>query len=235
MGNQMSLRIFSGGAANGLVNALADAFRASTGMTIEGDYGAVGAMRDRVLAGESVDLLILTRSIIDALSASGHVDPDSVRDLGQVATGVAVRSGAHRPALGTTDDLRVVLSAADAVYVPDTAKATAGIHFTRVLGDLGIEGTVRPRIREFPNGQTAMAAMAESGEKNTIGCTQVTEILNTPGVDYVADLPAPHALSSTYTAAVCSGTKNAEAARELIAILCSPKNEELRRKVGFTS
>src|SRR5690606_34445852 len=120
-------------------------------------------------------------------------------------------------------------------YVPDTAKATAGIHFAQVLADLGIEGMSRPRVREFPNGQTAMAAMAKSRDEAPLGCTQITEILNTPGVDYAGDLPAPHSLPTTYTAAVALGTLQAEAARRMIAILTAPEHAAIRQRVGFSA
>ena len=96
----MTLRILSGGAANGLVSALSDRVLADTGHHVKGDFGAVGVMRDRFLGGEAVDALILTRAIIDDLVASGHVDPNSVRDIGKVATGIAVLEGRSAPRPG---------------------------------------------------------------------------------------------------------------------------------------
>ncbi|MEZ5652802.1 MAG: hypothetical protein R3E87_19880 [Burkholderiaceae bacterium] len=47
-------------------------------------------------------------------------------------------------------------------YVPDYEKSTAGIHFAGVLRQLGIFETVQARLKAFPNGQTAMAAMARA-------------------------------------------------------------------------
>jgi molybdate transport system substrate-binding protein len=104
-----ALRKPSGGAANGVATALTDAFGATTGMSVTGDFGAVGGMRDWVLTGEGVDPIILTRAIIDALAAGGHVDPASVADLGKVVTGVAVRNGAAFPDVSTADGLRTAL------------------------------------------------------------------------------------------------------------------------------
>ena len=45
----MQLKILSGGAAQGLVHALSPQFQAQTGCEIEGIFGAVGAMRDKLL------------------------------------------------------------------------------------------------------------------------------------------------------------------------------------------
>ena len=124
----MDLKILSGGAANGLVTRLTPAFTEATGMGITGDFGAVGGMRDRVLEGEAVDLIILTRKIVDELAAGGHVDPATVTDVGRVATAVAVREGEAMPDVSSPDALKAALTSADAIYVADMVKATAGIH-----------------------------------------------------------------------------------------------------------
>ena len=97
---------------------------------------------------------------------------------------------------------------------------------------LGVRDTAT--LKEFPNGQTAMAAMAVSDLASPIGCTQVTEILNTDGVDYVGALPAPFDLSTVYSAAVAIGAEAPDDARALIALLADPGNVDLRRSVGFT-
>ena len=47
----MRLRILSGGAAQGLVNALAAQFKAQTGCDIDATFGAVGTMRDKLEGG----------------------------------------------------------------------------------------------------------------------------------------------------------------------------------------
>ena len=49
--NSSKLAILSGGAAQGLVAALAAQFKAETGCEIDGTFGAVGAMRDKLLSG----------------------------------------------------------------------------------------------------------------------------------------------------------------------------------------
>ncbi|MFT7474529.1 MAG: molybdate transport system substrate-binding protein [Verrucomicrobiales bacterium] len=228
----VQLRMLSGGAANGLVNKLHDTFRDQTGRDIDGDFGAVGGMRDRIAAGEQIDIAILTRAAIDTLVAAGRLDPDTVTDLGHVDTGVAVKTGSSHPQIGDAAALQRVFGSADALFCPDTKQATAGIHFATVLDRLGVRDAAT--LKEFPNGQTAMATMAASDLEAPIGCTQVTEILNTDGVDYVGALPAPFDLSTIYSAAVASGAEAPDDARALIALLADSQNADLRRSVGFT-
>ena len=229
----MDLRILSGGAANGLVTALTPAFRDAGGVGISGDFGAVGGMRERVLAGEAVDVVILTRAVVGKLAEAGHVDPSTVVDVGEVATGVAVRADGAAVDIRTPKALTDALTAADAIYLPDPDKATAGIHFARVLADLGIAASVAARLRPFPNGQTAMATMAASRDRQPIGCTQITEILNTPGVRYCGALPDPHGLLTTYTASVTTRAADPVSARAFVALLTGAQSAEVRSKAGF--
>jgi len=229
----MKLTILSGGAANGLVAALAPQFKSETGADIAGTFGAVGAMRDKLVGGASADLLILTSALIAELAEVGHVAAGSAADLGTITTGVAVRSRDPAPAIGDADALRAALRAADGIYFPDPKLATAGIHFAKVLDRLGIAGEVAPRLRTYPNGQTAMAALAATEGGRPIGCTQITEILNTKGIALVGDLPAEFALATVYTVGICAKAQSPELARHLAAMLTGDASRELRRKLGF--
>lgn len=213
-----TLKILSGGAAHGLVEKIRPAFEAATGCTIDGTFSAVGAMRDRLLAGEPADVVILSRALIDELVESGHLVP-AIRDVAHVATSVAVRSGDPLPAMATSGDLRVALAAADEIHFPDPAQATAGIHFAKVIRQLGQWDTVVNRLRLAPNGATAMKALAASTAPHPLGCTQETEIRITPGVTLVAPLPPGCDLTTVYTAAITATTRMPQEAAALIARL----------------
>jgi molybdate transport system substrate-binding protein len=208
-------------------------FFAEAGRAIEGSFGAVGLMRDKLLAGEPCDVLILTQALIEQLGASGHVVPGSARALGIVKTGIAVKRGEAAPDVSSPAALKAALLAARGIYLPDPLKATAGIHFMNVLKGLSIEAQVAARLHPFPNGATAMCEMAQAGEPGLIGCTQVTEILYTPGVDLVANLPPAFELATVYVAALCARAEQPQAAAMLVDLLASPQAAQLRRAGGF--
>ena len=230
----MKLTLLSGGAAHGLITALAPQFKSATGAEIDGTFGAVGAMRDKLVAGADADVLILTATLIGELTAAGYVAAGSAADIGNVATGVAVRSGDPLPPIGDADGLRAALCGADAIYFPDPKLATAGIHFAKVLDRLGIAAEVAPRLRPHPNGSAAMAALAAVTGGRPIGCTQVTEILNTKGTTLVGNLPEGFALATVYTLGICTKAKSPELARKLAALLTGDASRDLRRRLGFT-
>ncbi|GAB3771602.1 substrate-binding domain-containing protein [Ramlibacter monticola] len=227
-----TLHILSGGAAQGLVSRLQAEFEARHDCRLAGTFGAVGAMKDKLLAGAPCDLLILTQALVQDLGAQGHADASSARPLGLVKTGVALKAGREPVAIRTANDLKALLASAPAIYFPDPAKATAGIHFMKVLQALGLADDPR-RLRTFPNGATAMAELARAPEPEAVGCTQVTEILITQGVHLTGLLPSPHELATTYTAAVAAGAKEPDLARALVAALTAPDAAQVRKECGF--
>jgi molybdate transport system substrate-binding protein len=228
-----ALNILSGGAAQGLVASLAPKFKALTGFDIEGEFGAVGAMADKLRKGTPVDIVILTAAIVAALAEEKLVERASITDIGLVETAVAVRAGDSLVAVNDATGLRNALLAADAIFVPDTKASTAGIHVAKVLRQLGIADAVAARLRIFPNGATAMRHLATSDAVRPIGCTQSTEIISTKGVMLSGSLPPGCELSTMYTAAIATRADGPEHARDLIDLLSGAEQRELRTRAGF--
>jgi molybdate transport system substrate-binding protein len=230
-----ALNILSGGAAQGLVASLASDFKALTGFEIAGEFGAVGAMADKLRQAAPTDIVILTAAIVAKLADEKLVAPSSISDVGLVETALAVR--ANDPKVTVTDaaSLRAALLAADAIFVPDTRASTAGIHVAKVLQQLGIAGEVAARLKIHPNGATAMRHLAETDALRPIGCTQSTEIISTQGVMLSGSLPPGCELATMYTAAVTTRAANANQAQSLIGLLTSADQRELRERAGFLS
>jgi molybdate transport system substrate-binding protein len=227
----MTLRLLSGGAAQRLVQAVAPRFRAETGREIDGTFGAVGAMREKLAAGVPADLVILTAALVSQLEKEGSVMRGSARAIGVVPTGLTVRVGESQPRIGNIDSVRAALLVADGIYVPDLQQSTAGLHFAKVLEQLGIRAEVESRLHVFPNGNAAMGALAKASGR-PIGCTQVTEILGTPGVKLVGLLPQAIGLSTTYAAGICGRAQSPDLARRFIDMIAAAP--ELPR-FGFTA
>jgi molybdate transport system substrate-binding protein len=227
------VNILSGGAAQGLVAALTPTFKAKTGFGIEGEFGAVGAMADKLRAGTPTDIVVLTAALVAKLATEKLVVPASVSDVGLVETAMAVRSGDPLVSVGDAAALRAVLLAADAIFVPDTKVSTAGIHVAKVLQQLGVAGEVEARLRIYPNGATAMRHLAASDAKKPVGCTQSTEIISTAGVVLSGSLPPGCELSTMYTAAVTTHAASASQAQSLIDLLIGVGQREARTHAGF--
>ncbi len=228
-----ALHILSGGAAQGLVASVAAKFKALTGLGIEGEFGAVGAMAGKLRKGMAADLVILTARMIADLAEENLIAGDSISDIGLVETALAVRVGDPPLSVNDAASLRAALLAADAIFVPDTKASTAGIHVAKVLQQLGIADDVAARLKIFPNGATAMRHLAESDALRPIGCTQSTEIINTKGVILSGSLPPGCELSTLYTAAVTTRAADPLHARALIDLLIGAEQDKLREATGF--
>jgi molybdate transport system substrate-binding protein len=228
-----TLKILSGGAAQGLVTSVAPRFKATTGLDIEGEFGAVGAMADKLRAGTPADIVILTAAMIATLAKENRVVAASVTDIGLVETAIAIRAGDPPVSVRNTVELRKAFLAADAIFVPDTRASTAGIHVAKVLQQLGIADEVAGRLKIFPNGATAMRNLAASTATKPIGCTQSTEIISTAGVILSGSLPPGCELSTVYTAAVTAQAADAKHAKILIDLLTGADQRALRSLAGF--
>jgi molybdate transport system substrate-binding protein len=228
-----ALNILSGGAAQGLIASLAPIFRQMTGFDIAGEFGAVGAMAEKLRKGTPTDIVILTAKITADLAGENLVGKASISDVGLVETALAVRAGDRQVTVTDAASLRAAFLAADAIFVPDTRASTAGIHVAKVLQQLGIAQEVAARLKIYSNGATAMRHLAASETSRPIGCTQSTEIISTPAVVLSGSLPPGCELTTMYTAAVATHAANARLAKSLIDLLIGPDQSKLRGSAGF--
>lgn len=228
-----SLNILSGGAAQGLVGSLAAAFKAETGFDITGEFGAVGAMADKLRKGVPTDIVILTAALLATLAEEKLVVAASISDVGLVETALAVRASDPKVVARDEAALREAFLASDAIFVPDTKTSTAGIHVAKVLAGLGIADAVAARLKIFPNGATAMRELAASDAQRPIGCTQATEIIVTKGVVLSGSLPPGYELATMYTAGITTKAAHPSPASALIDLLIGAGQREQRERAGF--
>jgi molybdate transport system substrate-binding protein len=223
------MNILSAGAAKGLLQTIA----AREGIEFVGEFGAVGAMRERLNTGAPSDIVVLTERMIAELAATGVVEADSVIVLGKVRTGVAVPNAAPVARVDTIASLKHLLAKASRIYFPDPERATAGIHFMKVLTTLGLAASHSARFATYPNGATAMRAMADEGDIAAVGVTQCSEILYTDGVKLLGALPGEFELATAYSAAMTVSAADRTGANRLLAALAAVRNDSIAVEAGF--
>jgi molybdate transport system substrate-binding protein len=228
-----TLNIFSAGAAQSVVTQIAGKFQRESGNLINAVFGAVGAIKARVVAGEPADVVILTATLIDELVQQGFVVPGSRVDLGKVGAGVAVRAGTPLPDVRDTRALRGNMLAASKIVCPDPAIATAGKVVLGALEKLGITEQVKPRLRYFPNGYAAMADLAQGTGMLEMGITQITEIVANKGVTLAGPLPAEVQSIAVYSAGLAVRSAHPERAREFIRRLTGFNAQAVLSAAGF--
>lgn len=228
-----TLRILSAGAAQAITERVIEEFRRDTNAEVVANFGAVGAMKVRITAGEPVDVVVLTHALIEELTGADLVEPDTRIDLGKVGTGIAVRAGTASPDVSNADTLRAALAAAGKIVCPDPAHATAGKIVLAMLDKLGIRAETETRMQLFPNGYAAMKWLAEEGDDKAIGITQVTEILPNKGVTYIGPLPNEFQNKTIYSAALACKAHAPDLARDFLKRLAAPTMRPLLEQAGY--
>ena len=228
----VELNVLAAGAVEAVVRDVAGNFEKESGHTLKLAYAPVGALRDKIYAGEPADLTIVTPAIIEQLLARGLVRPGTRTDLGQVGGGIAVRKGAPRPEIGTPEELKQALLAAKEIYYADPKIATAGAYFFQVADRLGIGEEVRKKGRTAGGGKPSMEMMAKSTVE-AIGLTQISEILSVPEVDLIGPYPGNLQLMTTYTGILLERTPNAAAAEAFLRFLTSPPVQARFKQQGY--
>jgi molybdate transport system substrate-binding protein len=228
-----NLHVLSAGAAQSLIESLQREFAAGEGIEVRASFHPVGATMEKLLAGEPCDVVVLTAALLAELAQGGDVRPETIAPLGRVHTAIAVRDGDATPDVSTAATLRRAFLAADAIYLPDIERSTAGAHCAAMLRRMGIRDETAPKLKPFPNGASAMRELAQSFTARPVGCTQVTEIASTPGVTLVGRLPGEYELATVYSVAVAARAQQPESAARFAALLAAPATRELRQRYGF--
>ncbi|MBI0535899.1 ABC transporter substrate-binding protein [Roseomonas sp. KE2513] len=221
--------IFAAGATKHAVEELQEALRAAGRPVPEAAYDTVGALRDRVLAGERPAVVLLSAEAVSAIAARTALPAEGVAVVGRTGVGLAAPAGRNVPDVSTPEALRAALLAAETVAVADPARgATAGRHFMTALDRLGIAEAMRPKLRLVPFGVEGVA-MAARGEV-PLAVSQATEITDRPGVQLVGLLPDALQLWTVYQVAML---REDETARGLMRLLTSEAARAAFARIGF--
>ena len=200
------VRIFVAGAAKAGAERQLPGFEQAGGDKVQASYDTAGALRDRVLAGERPDLVILSDAAVDAIAARGLSSSGDRREVGVVVVGLAVRQGATLPDISSADALRRSLLAATAIGYADPAHgATSGAQFEKAIAGLGIRAQIAGRTSVLPTGGEVLQGVAAG--RFDVGVSQSSEILPVPGVTFVGGLPTPYDLRTPYAIVVLGASE----------------------------
>ena len=177
-----------------------------------GKFDGPGQLAQHLKDGEDIDVVIGPRVNIDEMVAAGTVRRDSVVDLVRSYVGIGVRKGAAKPDISTSESLKRTLLAARAISVP--ANSPSGIHFAKVLDQLGIADAVKAKFRQPKAGQFAADLLA-SGEADLAVQTR-SELLSVPGVELLAPLPREYQGISVFSAGVPTASRQPDAGAAFI-------------------
>ena len=190
--------------------------------------GGVDAAQ-RVQAGtEAFDLVFLASNAIDKLQAAGRVVAGSKTDLMLSSTAVAVLEGAALPDISSEEAVRAAVLAAPSIGY---STGPSGVALQKLFERWGIAEQIQPRIVQAKPG-VPVGSMVARGEV-ALGFQQLSELIHVTGIQIVGALPAAIAIDTVFSAAVVTGSANADAAHQLLAFMASPTAADAKRKQGM--
>ncbi len=182
----------------------------------------------RLAAGEIYDVLIMSSASIDEHIKGGKVLPGSHVDVARSGVAVAVRAGAPKPDISTTEALKKTLLAARSIGY---STGPSGNYVIGLLQRMGIADEVKPKLRQTPTG-VFVASIIASGEAE-VGFQQVSELMAAPGIDYVGPLPADIQHMTVFASGIPVGAKEVDAAKALVKFITAPAAAAAFRKRGM--
>jgi molybdate transport system substrate-binding protein len=226
------LKIMCARSMHEVVTALAYDFTSTTGHELELSFGTVGALQQRLDAGETADVVISAKPAIDTLEKADRLAAKSRADIATVRIGVAVREGAAAPDISTLEAFRQTLVDAHAVAFSDPAVGgSAGVYLARMFAELGLADAIKQKGMPQQNGGEVARRIAEG--KADIGMTLTAEIVPIAGVRVIGPLPKPLGSDTTYCAGVMVTSNARGAALAFIAALKREDRRTVWKEAGF--
>jgi molybdate transport system substrate-binding protein len=194
-------------------------------------YNTIAELKKRIDGGETADVIMLSRPILDEFAGQGKVVQGSVVTIGASYVAVGVRAGAPIPDISTVEKLKAVLLAAKSISYADPSKGGAsGVHFAKVLDRLGIAEEMKAKTRLVPNAQAGELVARDEAE---IGVAQASEIAAVPGTQVVGPLPGEFNSRIIFAVGIGSTCQNLSAAKALIELLASPAAAAVMKSKGM--
>lgn len=226
-GNPLRLLVSNG--FKGSLEALRARAEKAIGRSLSVEFSSTAGLKKKIAAGEPFDATIITVEAIDELIAQGTLAAASRKDVGRSELGIGIRAGAPKADIRTTEALKTSLLAAPSITYPQDGASRS--YLEAMFERLGIAADLKPKII-LANGSGPATESVAAG-KAAMVMTLFSEIVPVKGAEILGPLPGGFRFDIRFAAAVSTRSKNADAARALIAFLTSPTSAPVLKAQGI--
>jgi molybdate transport system substrate-binding protein len=220
------LKVMSPIALKPVFEHVRDGLARATGDTIALEWGESGGIKAGVEKGDSFDIAVLTTAFVDDLIGQGKLDSSTRTLVARSGIGVAIRKGAPKPDVSTTEAFRRTLLNANSIgFVEQSASSR---YLVTLFARLGIADEIKSKLRPLKG---TAAPYVERGEVE-IALTQISTIIPFDGVEFVGPLPPDVQLYTVFAAAAAPNSK-LHSARALLNLVVSPSTTPVLQKIGL--
>jgi molybdate transport system substrate-binding protein len=222
------LRVIAGGSLTGVLGKLGPQFEQAYGHTLIIDYDSTPNIIAKIISGMPFDVTVVPSDVFKDAGARNRVIPTPIIDVVRAGYGVAVRAGAAKPDISTSDALKkTLLDAQSITFVPASA---SGAYILKVFDRLGIAEAMKAKTKvQTGPGQIVPAVVSGEAELGIF----VTQVLIAPGVDLVGPFPAELQQDLVFQSALASAANQPDAANQFRDFLTKPAAAAVFRAAGM--
>jgi len=207
--------------SNGLkavVEELVPQFERATKNKVIVTYGLAASLKQRIEGGEPFDVAFVTPAVMDDLVAHGKVAGDTRTTIAKSGLAIAVRAGAAKKDVATVEAFkRALLDAKGIAYAREGA---SGVAFAALIQRLGIADALKAKSKLTATGEEVGEAVVKG--ESEFGILPLSEILPVKGAQVLGNFPADVQSFIVMVGGVSGASKQATAARALIAFITAP-------------
>src|SRR3984893_17780440 len=172
--NAAEIKVLSTQATEEAYRELVPLFEKASGHKVTTIFTGTLDLQKRIAAGETYDLIIMAGPAIDDFIKSGKIVPGSRVDLARSGVGVAVRAGAPKPDIGSTEGVK---KASFLLMSIAYSTGPSGVYLVDLFQRLGVADQVKPKLKQTPTGvfvgSIVASGAAEIGFQPVTGWSQL--------------------------------------------------------------
>ncbi len=192
----------------------------------------LGQALKRLQDGETYDLLILPQRGIESLAKDDKVVSSTATPLVVTRIGVAVRKGAHKPDIATSEAFKRSMLAAKSITHGNPAfGGISGVHMVKVFERLGIAEQTKAKTVLLD--KPGLAGVLVADGKAEIVIQPIQELVVVSGIEVIGPLPEELQDTVTYQAAIMPNAKETEPLNALINYLRTPEAVAVIKAMGM--
>ncbi len=224
------LTVFAAASLTDSLKAVAEAYKAKTGVAVTLSFGASSALARQIEQGAPADIFFSADTDwMDYLQKNGHIADATRKDLlGNRLALIAAADAPPAPKIAPRFDLAGALGDRK-LALADPASVPAGKYGKAALTALGVWDSVAPKVVQAENVRVALEYVAR-GEA-AYGIVYATDVKVSPTVKLAGLFPADTHPAIVYPVAL---TKTASpAAKDFLAFLSGAQARAVFEKAGF--
>lgn len=203
-----SIHVLASGGIKGVLEQIQGQCERTVGQKLYIEYNSTAALKQKIEAGDSFDVVIGASDGLDALSDEGKLAGPHP-SISRVGIGIGVRSGAPKLDISTPDSLKHALLDAKSVTYGRFGSSARVV--SSMFEKLGIAEQMRAKSHPLPGADLITESVVDG--KNQYVLTLVSEILPVQGLELMGTLPPAFQQYTSFAVGLSAKLKNPNAAK----------------------